>query len=225
MQGFGWIETEEKGKLFVHKNDFLQHFVDGQEPMLGTRLSYVHGYDPKNPAKERATAVQVEGQGPAPATAISNGDGGERRRGSVQTWDSHKACGWVDCLDEPGKKYFAHKSEFAQQFPDSHQPRPGAPLTFLVGFDPKSGKERATNISMNQGNAAFVPAGYSDFGGVAYGCQGAIYGGQGVAYGGQSVAYGGQGVAYGGKGVTHVGGPHNGGMFGMGVATSNMRGM
>jgi len=154
-KGFGWIGTQSGAKLFAHKSEFLQSFVDGQEPLPGTPLTFAYGTDPKNPNKERATAIQVEG--PAPAMQEIQQDG-VRFHGHVSKWTPSKACGWIASTDEPGKMYFAHKSDFVQNFPDTMQPAAGATVTYVPGHDPKSGKERATNIHMDQGDAALVVA-------------------------------------------------------------------
>merc|ERR1712083_512238 len=74
-----------------------------------------------------------------------------RLSGSLSEWNSQRACGFIECTDPPGKRFFAHKSEFAEQFVDGAEPPVGTEVSFTPGFDTKSGKERAQDIQVESG--------------------------------------------------------------------------
>lgn len=148
-QACGWIEIKDfpSKRLFAHKSEFAHAWDDGNEPPLGTPVSFVHGIDSKS-GKERAQDIflEVDGQG-HPSCA--------RMPGSIVGWHSQKACGWIECKSYPGVRLFAHKSEFVDQFSDGEEPPLGTQVTFVRGVDPKSGKERAQAIDITQGGESF----------------------------------------------------------------------
>jgi len=137
----GFIERSDgTGKrLFAHKSEFVEQFADGQEPPVGTPVSFFPGIDQKS-GKDRATAIQVE----YPASSLQYG--APRLCGTLTEWNPQRACGFLECPDQPGKKFFAHKSEFVQQFDDGDMPPVGTPMSFVLGIDTKSGKQRAQDI-------------------------------------------------------------------------------
>jgi len=136
----GFVEcVDPPGKrLFTHKSEFLEPFEDGAAPPLGTPVTFVHGLDEKS-GKERARQIRVERRHfparPAP-----------RMYGNLNDWSHEKACGFIDCPEAPGKRFFAHKSEFARPFADGEAPPQGSPVSFVLGIDTKSGKHRAQDI-------------------------------------------------------------------------------
>jgi len=136
----GFVEcVDPPGKrLFTHKSEFLEPFEDGAAPPLGTPLTFVHGLDEKS-GKERARQIRVERRHfsarPAP-----------RMYGNLNDWNHEKACGFIDCPEAPGKRFFAHKSEFARPFADGEAPPQGSTVSFVLGIDTKSGKHRAQDI-------------------------------------------------------------------------------
>merc|ERR1712178_661120 len=69
-----------------------------------------------------------------------------RLSGVLLKWNADKACGWIE---SQGQTYFAHKSEFVPQFEDGNEPPNGTPLSFVLGVDAKSLKERAQNIKID----------------------------------------------------------------------------
>jgi len=134
-------------RFFAHKSEFVEQFLDGEDPMLGTPLNFVLGTDSRS-GKQRAQDIRV-GDG----TFSQAMPGEPRLRGSLDEWNSQKACGFIHCLDLPGKRFFAHKSEFAEQFADGDDPPPGTPVSFKVGVDARSGKERAQDIRLGMDSA------------------------------------------------------------------------
>lgn len=138
----GFIECmDPPGKrFFAHKSEFIDQFADGEEPPVGTPLSFTHGIDLKS-GKERARYIRVERQPPAYMQP-----GQPRLFGSLKEWNPDRACGFIECPSAPGKRFFAHKSEFAEQFADGQDPPPGTPLNFVLGTDARSGKQRAQDI-------------------------------------------------------------------------------
>jgi len=156
----GFIEVLNPAgkKYFAHKSEFEIPFQDGQGPPPGTTLSFVPGVDPKS-GKERACQIRPEtgwAVGTTPQMQmLPQNVGFEQPRlyGVLIQWQPEKACGFIDCADPAGKRIFAHKSEFEQQFVDGMGPPLGTPLSFVLGQDPKSGKERACQIrAERQGN-------------------------------------------------------------------------
>lgn len=139
----GFIQcTNPPGKkLFAHKSEFAVQFGDGEDPPVGTTMSFVHGFDSKS-GRERAQDIKLE-------------DGESLRLyGHLCEWRDEKACGFIEVVDDngnAGKKYFAHKSEFAEPFTDTSAPTVGTEMSFLPGRDQKSGRERATDIRMETG--------------------------------------------------------------------------
>ncbi|CAK0884720.1 unnamed protein product, partial [Prorocentrum cordatum] len=203
----GFLDCEGN-RLFVHKSEFAQQFRDGEEPPLGTRLSFVVGADPRS-GKDRACDIWIEqpmpyggppslyggppGKGGPPGSAqrapqgrppggAAMGAGGRGRgprlHGVLREWDRRKACGFLDC---DGKRLFVHKTEFLHPFPDGAEPQPGTELTFVHGVDSKSGKERACEIQVE---SVIGPYGRG-FGGPGFG------GGPGPGYGGPGRGFGG----------------------------------
>lgn len=154
-KAFGWIEADGGGQFFAHKSEFVPEFPDGPGPPQGSPVTFEIGVDSKS-GKERAQSIQLlngvpsGGKGPGrqvarPSHGKYRNTGTPRLHGVVNSWNAAKACGWLDCMEYPGQSIFAHKSEFAEQFGDVELPA-GTPVSFLVGTDAKSGKERATNI-------------------------------------------------------------------------------
>lgn len=148
-QACGWIEIKDfpSKRLFAHKSEFAHAWDDGNEPPLGTPVSFIHGIDSKS-GKERAQDIflEVDGQG-HPSCA--------RTPGTIVGWNAQKACGWIECRNYPGVRLFAHKSEFVDKFSDGEEPPVGTQVTFVRGVDPKSGKERAQAIHITQGGESF----------------------------------------------------------------------
>mmetsp|Transcript_63746 Transcript_63746/g.179441 ORF Transcript_63746/g.179441 Transcript_63746/m.179441 type:complete len:446 (+) Transcript_63746:67-1404(+) len=137
----GWIVSPQiPGRnIFAHKSEFVEPFADGAEPPSGTEVSFVLGTDQKS-GKERACAIRIGGDG---------GDHSSRQiLGILSAWTPEKACGWIEVQDHPGKRYFAHKSEFAERFEDGEDPVVGTAINFVVGIDQKSGRERAQEITV-----------------------------------------------------------------------------
>lgn len=132
----GFIETSERDlkKLFCHKSGFVQPFEDGRGPPVRTELSFVLGTDPKS-GKPRALEIRI------------GGDTGEPRMfGTVLEWNAVKACGFAQVSGGAvSKKFFIHRSDFVS-IAEGEEPAVGATLSFLQGFDAKSGKERAVDI-------------------------------------------------------------------------------
>jgi cold shock CspA family protein len=144
----GFVEcTEPPGKrLFVHKTEFAVPFPDGYEPPLGTPLNFLLGNDPKS-GKQRAVDIRIQD---AQRGFSGRGRGQTRRRlaGTLEEWNSEKGCGFIHARDTPGKKFFAHKTEFAVPFADGEEPTLGCEVHFVLGQDPRSGKERAQDIQL-----------------------------------------------------------------------------
>jgi len=132
-------------RFFAHKSEFAEQFVDGQEPPAGTMLSFTLGVDGRS-GKERAQDIRVERD-----PSIQDLYGPPRLFGTLTDWKAQSACGFIECMDPAGKRYFAHKSEFAEQFSDGAEPPIGTHVSFTPGVDLKSGKERAQNIQIEQG--------------------------------------------------------------------------
>jgi len=143
----GFIECKDPpGKrLFAHKSEFIEQFADGAEPPLGTPVSFVYGTDLKS-GKERARSIQVERHA---ASLVQYG--ALRLHGTLMEWNSEKACGFIECGSVPGKRFFAHKTEFAEQFVDGADPPVGTALNFVLGVDSRSGKQRAQDIRTGDG--------------------------------------------------------------------------
>lgn len=145
----GFIEcSSAPGKrFFAHKSEFVEQFVDGEDPPLGTPLNFVLGMDSRS-GKHRAQDIRV-GDG-----SFDQAPGQPRLRGTLDEWTGHKACGFIHCPDLPGKRIFAHKSEFAEQFADGDEPPPSAAVTFRLGVDSRSGKGRAQDIRLEDAGDA-----------------------------------------------------------------------
>mmetsp|Transcript_161175 Transcript_161175/g.517373 ORF Transcript_161175/g.517373 Transcript_161175/m.517373 type:complete len:574 (+) Transcript_161175:157-1878(+) len=202
----GFIEVPSMGKkYFAHKTEFQIQFSDFQGPP--PNLSFVPGMDPKS-GKERACQILPEGAYESPMSGMSDEP---RLHGVLAQWQPQKACGFIDW---DGKRVFAHKSEFELAFPDGAAPPLGSQVSFVLGTDPKSGKERACSIRLQAGS---MPAAAmrrqqpqrSFFGGgccggcggcvgcvggcSAYGCGGCGCGG-GLVIGGGGCSYAAQGT-------------------------------
>jgi len=136
-------------RFFAHKSEFAVPFGDGEDPPIGTPVSFVFGVDARS-GRERAQDIRM-----------SDGEediqsGGERRsRGTLSDWKSEKACGFVEGTD--GKRWFAHKTEFAEPFAEGETPEVGSAVTFLPGVDSKSGRERATDIRFGDDDTPIPP--------------------------------------------------------------------
>jgi len=150
-KGCGWIQCQEVpgGKLFAHKTEFRVQFSDGDEPPIGTPLSFVIGLDKKS-GKVRACGIQV-----AAGDVVADG----RVNSTIEKWNAEKACGWIESSETGGSPIFAHKSEFLEQFDDSLAPSPGMAVSYVLGVDQKSGKLRATQIQFEQGTKRGAPGG------------------------------------------------------------------
>lgn len=129
-------------KFFAHKTEFAVQFSDGEEPPVGTMLSFVPGVDTKS-GRERAQDIQL-------ATEEAQSEDVSRIYGTLIDWKDGKACGFIECVDPPGKRIFAHKSEFAEAFVDGAAPPIGTEMSFVLGVDTKSGKERAQDIRVEE---------------------------------------------------------------------------
>merc|ERR1712039_626524 len=81
---------------------------------------------------------------------------GERLYGTLGSWNSAKACGFIDVDDPPGTKFFAHKTEFAIDVGE-WEPAIGSAVSFVQGFDRKSGKKRAQDIQFDDGSGGEPP--------------------------------------------------------------------
>jgi hypothetical protein len=142
--GFILCQQYPGKKLFAHKSDFEVSFEDGQDPPVGTSVTFVLGTDPKS-GRDRAQSIRQESEMGA------NVNGLARFNGELSEWDPARACGFILCsANQPGcpsKRLFAHKSEFDVPFPDGQDPLVGSPVSFTFGFDLRSGRERAQNIS------------------------------------------------------------------------------
>jgi len=134
----GFLQCAEAGgkKYFAHKSEFAEPFLDGEEPAMGTGMTFVHGFDAKS-GRERAQDIRIQDKD------------GLRLFGSLCEWRDEKACGFIEA--ETGKRYFAHKTEFVDQFSDGGAPGVGTEMSFMPGFDAKSGRERATEIRIEDG--------------------------------------------------------------------------
>merc|ERR1712232_197917 len=141
QKGCGWIESKSipNGRIFCHKSEFNQPFEDGNEPPVGTVVHFTLGTDPKS-GKDRAMRIDITHDGAVPEEL--------RLSGTLREWNNAKACGWIESSEYEGAKLFAHKSELAVPFPDTAPPDPGTPVTFVLGTDAKSGKERAVDIQI-----------------------------------------------------------------------------
>lgn len=137
----GFIECHDpaRKRFFAHKSEFIEQFADGDEPPLGTPMSFTLGLDDKS-GKERARHIRVERR----VEFVQYGP--PRLSGTLKEWSSEKACGFIECAAAPGKRFFAHKSEFMEQFMDGEDPPVGTPLNFVLGVDSRSGKQRAQDI-------------------------------------------------------------------------------
>merc|ERR1712217_81354 len=122
--------------------EFAEAFADGQEPVLGTAMTFVLGHDTKS-GRERAQDIRIgdgaDVVGPAPI------------EGTINAWNDAKACGFI--FDTTGKKWFAHKTEFTEDIGDGpNEPAlVGQTVFFYSGTDKVSGRERAQMISFNGG--------------------------------------------------------------------------
>lgn len=158
--GFIEVQSPPGKRFFAHKSEFEFQFADVDGPPLGITLSFAPGNDPKS-GKERATFIRPERYGGAHMGRVGHmgpmppmysgapyGHGQPRLYGILCEWSDQKACGFIECSDPAGKRFFAHKSEFLHQFPDGHGPPVGTPMTFILGTDPKSGKQRAQEIQL-----------------------------------------------------------------------------
>lgn len=126
-------------KFFAHKSEFASPIDEANPPIPGARVDFVLGIDPKS-GKERAKDIRFLSE--------SGGYDSGRCAGTLEEWKPEKACGFIICSTAPydGKRIFAHKSEFAEPFEDGGQPELGTPMTFVMGLDSKSGRERAQDI-------------------------------------------------------------------------------
>lgn len=153
----GFVEcTEPPGKrLFVHKTEFAVPFPEGYEPPLGTPFNFLLGSDPKS-GKQRAVDIRIQDAQPG---FSGRGRGQTRRRlaGALEEWSSEKGCGFIHARDTPGKKFFAHKTEFAVPFADGEEPALGCEVHFVLGHDPRSGKERAQDIQLGPLDESGLP--------------------------------------------------------------------
>mmetsp|Transcript_134851 Transcript_134851/g.418983 ORF Transcript_134851/g.418983 Transcript_134851/m.418983 type:complete len:388 (+) Transcript_134851:83-1246(+) len=136
-------------KIFAHKSEFALQFADGDDPPIGTPLNFILGTDSRS-GRQRAQDIQA-GDG---ALGQAAPGGQQRLHGTLDEWNASKACGFINCLDIPGKKFFAHKSEFAEQFMDGSEPPPGTLVSFTPGVDARSGKERAQDIRIGTDSGA-----------------------------------------------------------------------
>lgn len=143
-KGCGWIESKgvSGSRLFAHKSEFADAFEDGMEPPVGTVVLFNIGKDSRS-GKDRAVDIRVAPEGE---------EDGARLMGVLSDWNASKACGWIECPSNPDiGKLFAHKSEFAQAFDDNTAPEVGSEVSFILGADAKSGKERAVDIQFIHG--------------------------------------------------------------------------
>lgn len=150
----GFIQCEEPpGKrLFAHKSDFSFSFEDNDPPVEGMKLSFVHGRDAKS-CKERAVDIaKDDGTRVRPTGNVGASFGSDmaqlRLFGTLQEWKDEKACGFIVCENPPGKRLFAHKTDFTTQFAERGGPLLGMRLAFVLGRDARSGKERAQSIQV-----------------------------------------------------------------------------
>jgi len=142
----GWIESSSGQRYFTHKTEFVVPFEDGGEPPVGTPVSFVVGADPKS-GKQRACQIQL-GHGLQPLRDALDG--------TLIEWNPAKACGWVMPDRDENQKYFAHKSEFLEPWEDGEDPQVGTKVTFVIGRDMKSGRERAQEISVAEADGTVV---------------------------------------------------------------------
>merc|ERR1719414_282961 len=84
--------------------------------------------------------------------------GPQRLQGTLMEWNQQKACGFIQCLEPAGKKFFAHKSEFAVPFQDGEEPPEGTAVSFVAGVDARSGRERAQDIRLESEGADYTGA-------------------------------------------------------------------
>lgn len=140
-KGLGWIESKSvpNGRIFCHKSEFKVPFEDGDEPPVGTVVNFMLGNDQRS-GKDRAVEIHVTNSDAVPEEP--------RLSGTLEEWNNTKACGWIESPEYEGGRLFAHKSEFAVPFHDGAPPEPGTPVTFVLGTDAKSGKERAVDIQV-----------------------------------------------------------------------------
>jgi len=136
----GFIQTKDGMRFFGHKSAFVEQFLDGCGPPIGTPLLFTLGTDPKS-FKQRAECIEVETM---QNTASARG---QRLQGTLLDWNPSKACGFIKCPDA-GKKFFAHKNEFSFQWADGDEPALGTHLSFVPGIDLKSGREHAEDIQL-----------------------------------------------------------------------------
>jgi len=136
----GWVRGPDEQTYFAHKSEFIEQFGDSSGPPVGCEVLFEIGADQKS-GKERATQIQVvDGMG---------GTEGDVVHGVIVDWLPNKACGWVEPMDAAlGKKMFTHKSEFKVQFDDNRPPIAGSRVSFIIGVDQKSGKERAQQVEI-----------------------------------------------------------------------------
>jgi len=135
-------------KFFAHKSEFAEQFEDGQEPPVGTRVGFTIGIDPKS-GKDRAQNISLDNGEDRPGEA-EGGLGVPRLRGELREWNRGKACGFIALEGPVFKKLFAHKSEFAEPFEDGGEPPVGTIVSFVLGVDAKSGRERAQDIVIEE---------------------------------------------------------------------------
>jgi len=134
----GFIQCPEAHrKFFAHKTEFEVQLDDGEEPQIGSQVSFLHGLDPKS-GRERARSIRFE--------STEN----PQLFGTISEWREEKACGFIEA--DTGKRYFAHKTEFVEQFDDLAPPVVGSRMSFVPGLDAKSGRERATEIRFVTGS-------------------------------------------------------------------------
>lgn len=147
----GWVEASDGGRFFAHKTEFAEQFVDGEDPPDGTPVTFRIGNDSKS-GKERAVDIQFTRHPPSRSQDSKFLDRGEKMLGRLTEWNSEKACGWIESPQFHGRPLFAHKSEFLVPFEDGGEPPIGTPVSFQLGKDKKSGKERACQINVGDGD-------------------------------------------------------------------------
>eukprot|EP00928_Gymnodinium_smaydae_P061491 TRINITY_DN45549_c0_g1_i1.p1 TRINITY_DN45549_c0_g1~~TRINITY_DN45549_c0_g1_i1.p1 ORF type:complete len:398 (-),score=57.23 TRINITY_DN45549_c0_g1_i1:73-1170(-) len=157
----GYIECLElpEKKIFAHKSEFIVPFADHQPPPVGSLLSFIQGVDGKS-GRVRAVGINIERAGPGfdpryghfahYGMPYGGAFANARLEGQIHTWDNGKGCGFITCPEMPGKKLFAHKSEFAVPFSDGNEPPIGTAVNFVMGMDARSGKERARDIQIGR---------------------------------------------------------------------------
>jgi len=157
----GWVECLDAAhagqRFFAHKAEFSQPWGDEEAPPEGVIVSFVLGTDVKT-GKFRCQSIQVE-------RSLFGQLGGSRQLGELVEWNAAKGCGWIQ--SKKGPRLFAHKTEFSEQFSIGEEPTPGTTLSFVVGVDKKSGRERACGIQVADGDEVADADAVADAGGGA----------------------------------------------------------